>query len=67
MAVLRHSSFVADASCAIGKASGFRSGWAPGAVSWVAASEGRSWRRHGRGMRCAAEGFDVREFVVEAV
>jgi hypothetical protein len=64
--LLRHSSFVADAGQTGGKTCGFCAGWAPGALTWVAASEGLGWRLHGRERQCAAEGFDACEFVVES-
>ncbi len=66
LVLLRHSAFVADAGTAGGKACGFCAGWAPGALAWVAASEGRNWRLTGREQRCAAEGFAHCELAVEA-
>jgi predicted hydrocarbon binding protein len=62
---LRHSAFVASSGPSGGKACGFCAGWAPGALAWVAASQGRNWRLGGRELRCAAEGFAACEFAVE--
>ncbi len=69
--LLRHSSFVADAlntqtAPLAKKTCGFCAGWAPGALAWVSDTQRRGWRLHGRERRCAAEGFDVCEFIVEA-
>jgi hypothetical protein len=65
--LLRHSSFVAEAGRTGRKMCGFCAGWAPGALAWVAASEGRDWRLQGHEARCASQGFPECELRVEAV
>lgn len=64
--LLRHSAFVADVGPTGHKVCGFCTGWAPGALAWVGASQGRDWRLTGHELRCAAEGFPHCELTVEA-
>lgn len=65
--VLRHSAFVADAGITGTKVCAFCAGWAPGALSWVARSEGKEWRLRGEEIRCASEGHETCEIIVTPV